>query len=75
MAIYLALEIKEVWIWDRDNNLYFYTLEGDRYFKVKESVVLKSLKATTIKKYLKIMQEKNPRIGKKEFIKDIRKLS
>ena len=72
LAIYLAIGVKEVWIWDKDNNLYFYVLENNQYIKVQESVVLKPLKSETVQKYVNIMIEKSPRIGKKEFIEYIK---
>lgn len=72
LAIYLAIGVKEVWIWDKDNDLYFYVLENNQYIKKTESVILSSLKSNTVQKYVKIMTRKTPRIGKKEFIEYIK---
>ncbi len=73
LAIYLAIGVKEVWIWDKDNDLYFYVLENNQYIKKTESVILSPLKSKTVQKYVKIMTQKTPRIGKKEFIEYIKK--
>ena len=71
LDIYLELKVKEVWMWDKNDNLSFYVLEGNQYIKKKRSFVLPSLTSEIIEKYVKLMKSDNPRIAKKQFLKQI----
>ena len=68
---YKRLGVREVWIWNRNNQLEFYILEDKKYRKSQESKVLTPLKPDMVQKYVEIMQEKTPNTGKREFIKEI----
>lgn len=71
LAIYLELGVKEVWMWDKNDKLSFYVLEGNQYVKKEQSFVLPSLTSGIIEKYVKLMKSDNPRTAKKQFLTDI----
>ncbi len=71
---YKRLGIQEVWLWDKNNNLEFYILTNNEYRKSSKSKFFNNIESDIIQKYVKIMEEKGQRIGKKEFIKMINSL-
>jgi len=71
---YQRLGIKEVWIWDKNNNLEFYILTENKYRKSSKSKFLSNLESKIVQDYVEIMKEKGVRIGKKEFIEKINEL-
>ena len=75
LAIYLELGIKEVWMWDKNDQLSFYVLEENRYIKKDRSFVLPSLTSKIIEKYVKLMKNDNPRIVKKQFLREFDELN
>lgn len=72
LEIYLALGIKEVWLWDKNDKLSFYILESNKYIQKARSSILLSLESATVEKFVKLMKQNNPRVIKQQFIKKIK---
>ncbi len=75
LAIYLELGVKEVWMWDKNDKLSFYVLEGNQYIQQDRSSILPPLTSEIIEKYVKLMKNDNPRTVKKQFLKEFDKLN
>ncbi len=75
LAIYLELGVKEVWMWDKNDKLFFYVLEGNQYIQQDRSSILPPLTSEIIEKYVKLMKNDNPRTVKKQFLKEFDKLN
>ncbi len=75
LAIYLELGVKEVWMWDKNDQLSFYVLEGNQYIQQDRSSILPPLTSEIIEKYVKLMKNDNPRTVKKQFLKEFDKLN
>lgn len=73
LEIYKNLGTKEVWMWDKSDKLTFYILEDGQYTEYKQSLILPSLRAEIIEKYVKLMRNDNPRTVKKQFLKEFNK--
>ena len=71
---YKLLKIKEVWMWDKEENLAFFALENNQYSEIKTSKFLAPLTPEIIRKCAILMREKTSIIGKKEMIKMIENL-
>lgn len=71
LTIYLELGVKEVWLWNKRDELSLYVLQGDRYTQQDKSSVLPALSADIIEKYVGLMRDGNPRIIKKQFLKEL----
>ncbi|MEM9275352.1 MAG: Uma2 family endonuclease [Cyanobacteria bacterium P01_F01_bin.143] len=71
---YQRLGIKEVWVWDKNDNLEFYILIDNKYRKSSKSKFLSNLESSIVQDYVNVMKEKGARIGKKEFIQKIKDL-
>ena len=71
---YKLLKTKEVWMWDKKENISFFALENHQYSEIKTSKFLAPLTPEIIRKCAILMREKTPRIGKKEMIKMVQEL-
>lgn len=71
LEIYKRLQIPEIWMWDKSNNLSIYILNNTEYERSNNSKFLKDLDSNIVHKYVLKMKQESPRIVKKEFIKEI----
>ena len=71
LEIYRILGIKEVWIWNKDDNLSFYILQNQEYIKRENSYFLPDLTTKLVGKYIKLMNTGNTRVIKKEFLNSL----
>ncbi|MGK7895166.1 MAG: Uma2 family endonuclease [Xenococcus sp. (in: cyanobacteria)] len=71
---YRLLKIKEVWMWDKKENILFFALENNQYSQIKTSKFLAPLTPEIIRKCAILMREKTSRLGKKEMIKMVKEI-
>ena len=73
LEIYKDLETKEVWMWDKKNELKFYILEGVKYIESENSFFLKGVTSKIIKKYVQLIGKDKLKISqyKKDFITEV----
>ena len=71
LEIYKRLQIPEVWMWDKSNNLSIYILNNSEYERSNNSKFLKDLDSDVLQKHVLKMKQESPRMVKKEFIKEI----
>ncbi len=67
------LNIKEVWIWNKNDDLKMYYLENSEYKIINLSIFVEGIKPEIIKKYVLLMNknESKTRIYKKRFISEV----
>ena len=73
LEIYKDLGVKEVWMWDKHDVLTFYVLKDKQYVQQNKSSILPALRSEIIEKYVKLMKNDNPRVIKKQFLKEFDK--
>ena len=71
LEIYKRLQIPEVWMWDKSNNLSIYILNNTEYERSNNSKFLQDLDTDMVQKYVLKMKKESPRMVKKEFVKEI----
>ena len=71
LEVYKRLQVPEVWMWDKSNNLSIYILKDTEYKKSNKSKFLEDLDVHIVQEYVLKMKHETPRIVKKEFIEKI----
>ncbi|MGK7894459.1 MAG: Uma2 family endonuclease [Xenococcus sp. (in: cyanobacteria)] len=70
---YKKLGIKEVWVWDKKNELKIYYLINSEYQEKNSSFFVKGINLQIMKKYILLMNQdkRQTRLYKKQFISEI----
>lgn len=72
---YLALKVREVWLWDKNDTLVFFVLDNGSYKETSNSYFFPELESETIQKYVKLMLAGNTRIVKRNFIGELKNVA
>ena len=73
LEIYKELKTKEVWMWDKKDNLRFYILQDSEYVNLDSSYFLQGVNPKMVKKYVGLIEKNKLQIPlyKKQFISEV----